>query len=41
MIFPSSVFIDTIAPTIELDGDADYTVYVGDSQLYHSWRYCI
>ena len=27
--FPS-VFIDTIAPTIELEGDADYTVYVGD-----------
>ena len=24
------MFIDTIAPTIELDGDADYTVYIGD-----------
>ena len=28
--FHSNVFIDTIAPTIELEGDADYTVYVGD-----------
>ena len=26
----SNVFIDTIAPTIELEGDADYTVYVSD-----------
>ena len=26
----SNVFIDTIAPTIELEGDADYTVYIGD-----------
>ena len=26
----SSVFIDTIAPTIELEGDADYIVYIGD-----------
>ena len=27
--FPSNVFIDTIAPTIELVGDSDHTVYVG------------
>ena len=26
----SNVFIDTIAPTIELEGDADYIVYIGD-----------
>ena len=26
----SNVFVDTIAPTIELEGDADYTVYIGD-----------
>ena len=25
-----SVFIDTIAPTIEFEGDANYTVYIGD-----------
>ena len=28
--FPPNVFIDTIAPTIELEGDADYIVYIGD-----------
>ena len=26
----SNVFIDTIRPTIELEGDADYIVYIGD-----------
>ena len=29
MIFTSNVFVDTIAPTIELDGNQDHTVYVG------------
>ena len=28
--FPSNVFIDTIGPTIELEGDTPYIVYVGD-----------
>ena len=28
MIFPN-IFVDTIAPTIELDGNQDHTVYVG------------
>ena len=31
--FPSNVFIDTIAPTIELEGDADHIIYV-DTQNY-------
>ena len=37
--FPSNVFIDTIAPTIELVGDSDHTVYVG-TQNPNSWSHC-